>query len=302
MIQSPLNYTGGKYRLLSQILPLFPDDIETFVDLFCGGCNVGINVMANNHLYNDSSEQLINLYWIMQRIDTEKFINSVDYIINEYHLSNVSKNGYDYYGCCSSDGLSKYNRENYLKLRKNLNDNKNYDEEYFLKLYVLILYSFNNQIRFNKSGDFNLPPGKRDFNNRMREKLRNFLNIIHEQNAVFMNKNFVDINFNEFSENDFVYAYPPYLITCASYNEQAGWTEKDEYELLDVLDGLTQRNIRFALSNVLEAKGKSNEILLKWVIDRPNYRIIDLKYNYRNANYQRQKDRDKTREVLIVNY
>ena len=95
MIQSPLNYTGGKYRLLSQILPLFPDDIETFVDLFCGGCNVGINVMANNHLYNDSSEQLINLYWIMQRIDTEKFINSVDYIINEYHLSNVSKNGYD---------------------------------------------------------------------------------------------------------------------------------------------------------------------------------------------------------------
>ena len=30
MIQSPLNYTGGKYRLLSQILPLFPDDIETF--------------------------------------------------------------------------------------------------------------------------------------------------------------------------------------------------------------------------------------------------------------------------------
>ena len=43
MIQSPLNYTGGKYRLLSQILPLFPDDIETFVDLFCGGCNVGIN-------------------------------------------------------------------------------------------------------------------------------------------------------------------------------------------------------------------------------------------------------------------
>ena len=136
----------------------------------------------------------------------------------------------------------------------------------------------------------------------MREKLRNFLNIIHEQNAVFMNKNFVDINFNEFSENDFVYADPPYLITCASYNEQGGWTEKDEYELLDVLDGLTQRNIRFALSNVLEAKGKSNEILLKWVIDRPNYRIIDLKYNYRNANYQRQKDRDKTREVLIVNY
>lgn len=44
MIQSPLNYTGGKYKLLPQILPLFPKDIDVFVDLFCGGCNVGINV------------------------------------------------------------------------------------------------------------------------------------------------------------------------------------------------------------------------------------------------------------------
>ena len=44
MIQSPLNYTGGKYKLLPQILPLFPKEIDCFVDLFCGGCNVGINI------------------------------------------------------------------------------------------------------------------------------------------------------------------------------------------------------------------------------------------------------------------
>lgn len=36
-IKSPLNYTGGKFKLLPQILPLMPDDIENFVDLFCGG-------------------------------------------------------------------------------------------------------------------------------------------------------------------------------------------------------------------------------------------------------------------------
>ena len=44
LIQSPLNYTGGKYKLLPQILPLFPKEIDCFVDLFCGGCNVGINI------------------------------------------------------------------------------------------------------------------------------------------------------------------------------------------------------------------------------------------------------------------
>ena len=37
LIKSPLNYTGGKFKLLPQILPLFPDNIDTFVDLFAGG-------------------------------------------------------------------------------------------------------------------------------------------------------------------------------------------------------------------------------------------------------------------------
>ena len=40
-IASPMNYIGGKYKILPQILPLFPDNIGTFVDLFCGGCSVG---------------------------------------------------------------------------------------------------------------------------------------------------------------------------------------------------------------------------------------------------------------------
>ena len=49
MIKSPMNYVGGKYKLLPQILPLFPKNIETFVDLFCGGFNVGINVEAKKY-------------------------------------------------------------------------------------------------------------------------------------------------------------------------------------------------------------------------------------------------------------
>lgn len=47
-LASPLNYTGGKYRLLPQIMPLFPQNISTAVDLFCGGANVGINLEAKD--------------------------------------------------------------------------------------------------------------------------------------------------------------------------------------------------------------------------------------------------------------
>ncbi|WP_274599342.1 hypothetical protein [Enterococcus faecium] len=35
---------------------------------------------------------------------------------------------------------------------------------------------------------------------------------------------------------DFIYADPPYLITTAAYNENGGWSEKDEKDLYDYLD------------------------------------------------------------------
>ena len=57
-IKSPMNYTGGKYKLLNQILPLFPKDINTFVDLFTGGCSVAVNVNANKIIANDFNDLL----------------------------------------------------------------------------------------------------------------------------------------------------------------------------------------------------------------------------------------------------
>ncbi len=41
-IKSPLNQIGGKYKLLNQIVRYFPKNIDTFYDLFAGGCDVAI--------------------------------------------------------------------------------------------------------------------------------------------------------------------------------------------------------------------------------------------------------------------
>lgn len=41
-IKSPIFYMGNKYRLLPQLIPLFPSNINTFYDLFGGsGCMSG---------------------------------------------------------------------------------------------------------------------------------------------------------------------------------------------------------------------------------------------------------------------
>lgn len=98
---------------------------------------------------------------------------------------------------------------------------------------------------------------------------------------------------------DFLYADPPYLISTATYNEQNGWTETEEYDLLNLLDKLDSQGVKFALSNVLEHKGKENTILINWA---KNYEINYLDYNYNNSNYQIKEKTTKTSEVLITNY
>lgn len=67
LVKSPLNYTGGKFKLLPQILPLFPNDIEKFVDLFCGGCNVGLNVNAKKVFCNDYMKQIVDMYLYIKK-------------------------------------------------------------------------------------------------------------------------------------------------------------------------------------------------------------------------------------------
>lgn len=305
-IQSPLNYTGGKYKLLKQILPNFPNEIDTFVDLFCGGCNVGINIEAKKVVYNDLNKNLLYLYNTFKNLDKETTFYWIYHIIKEYNLSLVSKHGYSFYNCESSKGLGDYNRNGFLKLRADFNNKtllQNEDYYYYIMLFVMIVYAFNNQIRFNSSGEFNLPVGKRDFNNKIQEKLSKFIERLKEQNSIFTCFDFRDFKIENLNENDFVYADPPYLITCATYNEQGGWTEKDEYDLLAFLDNLSKNRIKFALSNVLSSKGKENKILKAWIERNINrYRVIHLNYNYANSNYQTKDKTKSSDEVLIVNY
>ena len=46
VFNTPFNYTGSKYHLIEDIRKYLPNKIETFVDAFGGGFNVGINTEA----------------------------------------------------------------------------------------------------------------------------------------------------------------------------------------------------------------------------------------------------------------
>ena len=280
-IKSPLNYIGGKYKLLDQILPLFPKNIETFVDVFSGGANVGINVQANKYIFNDMNNRINEMFRYFQTQSPVKIVQQIEERIDEW-------------------GLSKTNEEAFLAFRKQYNENPNP-----LDLYVLSSFSYNYQFRFNNSMEFNNPFGRNrsHFSDNMRTNLLNFTTKLQTLSATFSDSFFEEFDFSGLTDRDFVYFDPPYLITTGSYNDGkrgfSNWGEKQENEMYQVLKNLTERNIKFALSNVLVHKGKHNTMLEKFINDEGLF-VYKLDYNYKNSSYNTTKQ--ESIEVLITNY
>ena len=277
MIKSPLNYIGGKYKLLPQILPLFPEHINTFVDLFAGGLDVSINVKAKHVICNDINNYVIELFEYFQQYTIEELINNIHGVINEY-------------------GLTKQNREGYNALREEFNRTRS-----SLHLFLLVCYGFNHQFRFNNNGDFNNSFGinRSSYNANTERNLRQ----LHEaiQGFEYHIGNFKQFDLEFMAPGDFLYADPPYLISCGSYNDGKrgfeGWSPDDDLALFEKLDNLNQRGISFAMSNVTRHKGEVNEPLIAWA---NNYNIHYINADYSNSNYQATES--ETIEVLITNY
>ena len=268
-VKSPMNYTGGKYKLLHQIEPLFPEDINLFVDLFTGGGNIAVNVKANKIVANDCEENIIGIYKTFQGYDNvDELIGQIEEIIKTY-------------------GLTIDDTEAYNKFRKDYNCLRTSQGDYSplssyninILLYVLICYSFNHQYRFNSKGEFNMPFGKErsQWNENMKNNLIKFHQRIKEKDIVFLNKDFRQLKVDKLGNDDFVYCDPPYLITCATYNEKDGWNQECEEDLLKLLDELDTKKIKFALSNVLYSKGKTNDLLIEW---SKKYTVHHLDYTY----------------------
>lgn len=300
-VNSCFNYTGNKYKQLPQLFEYFPNSTKNFVDLFSGGGVVGINSIKYMHaksvIINDKLEQLIDILKFFQENSYNRIYNQIIRIIKDYGLTETSAKGYKFYGADSSIGLAKINQDAFLRLRNDYN-NCMYKNEFSRQiiLYVLIIFGFNNEIRFNKNKKFNLPVGKRDFNRSMQNKLFSFVKLLHNNKVIFEKKDFSKVTI---SDDSFVYCDPPYRICTATYSQGNVWTEKNDMELMLFLDKLNKRNIPFALSNVLSHNGYRNEKLIEW---GKKYNIKNIDFDYENSNYQSKAKKNKTKEVLIINY
>lgn len=276
-IKSPINYIGNKYKLIGQIIPLFPEKINMFVDVFGGSGTVLINTRAEHYLYNDINPYVASIFEGLITEDTDEVINEIENIISEYSLSKTNKEGFE-------------------RLRDDYNNGKND----WITLYTLMCHSFNHQFRFNNQHQYNSSFGKNRsyFSDRQRKDLWDMKKTI-STDITISSKSFMDIDYSDFNENDLLYFDPPYFNSVGNYNDGKrgfeGLTEQHEKQLLELLDKLNEQGTRFALSNNLKYE---NPMLEKW---KEKYIVHFLKGDYVNCNYHKI-DRSKDCEVLITNY
>lgn len=290
MFINPISYPGNKNKLLSQIMALVPNNTETFVDIFCGSGVVGLNSDASTVVANDISQEALAVLKFFYDNSFKQIVTKIEKIIKKYGLTYTRKHPKGFYVEYKHEGLSRYNKGGYDRLKQDYNKDKSVD-----KLLVLLIYGFNHYIRFNKDGVFNVPVGKVDFSDSIYNAMEKFVNHIKTKDVIFSNKDFRDIDL--YRDDKAIYYFdPPYLVTTAPYNQN--WQEKDEKDLLQLLDNLDGRGIKFMLSNVLLSNGKENTILKKWA---RKYIVCPMRRQYRNANYQKVNVTD-TVEVLIKNF
>jgi adenine-specific DNA-methyltransferase len=280
-IKSPLNYIGGKYKILPQLFEHFPRDIDTFVDLFAGGFNVSANVDSKKTVCNDMNYKVVEMVRRFCCADTDAVLRRIHEKIAAYKLSKENERGYkafrDYYNATGNP----------------------------IDLFTLSCFSFNYQFRFNNNLEFNNPFGRNRscFSQTMKQNLILFIQKMKQKTIEFYTRDFRDMALTGLTSGDFIYCDPPYLITTGTYNDGkrgfGDWTETEEKALYAALDEANKNNIRFALSNVFVHKNKENFILQKWA---KKYRVHYINADYSNCNYQTKQRNSKTIEVVITNY
>ena len=292
MLYSPLNYQGNKSRIVDYLLALLPNDTTSIREIFCGSAIVSFASQINHIYLNDINPYILDLIRYFHNNEAEAIITQADEVIERYGLTNTFYQGRAIYPEFQHEGLSRYNKDAYNLLRADYNTDKD-----IVKLFVLLIYGFNHYLRFNNKDEFNVPVGKVDFVKTLRDKTRTYCNAIRNKQLHITNLDFrCEQLYIGAEQTTLFYFDPPYLITQAPYN--ISWTEQDERDLLNLIDGLNDNGYRFMLSNVSQSNGKRNNLLCDWM---QKYNVRHIHRQYLNSSYQK-KNLSAADEVVISNF
>ena len=270
----PIKIQGIKTKLVSVIKENVILDIgTTWVEPFMGSGVVGFNIAPNKAIFSDTNPYTIEFY--------NKIKNGN---INSYKVRAFLEN--------EGKKLEEKDDEYYYEVRERFNREHNVLDFLFLNRSC-----FNGMIRFNRSGEFNVPYGHKPkrFSKAYITKITNQVKYI-ENKLKECDWSFICQSFEETIENcngkEFIYCDPPYIGRNVDYYDS--WNEENELKLNKLL---LKTDAKFMLSTWDYNQYRQNEYIDKiW----HNCHKINIEHFYHLG--AKEKNRNAMVEALITNY
>lgn len=255
VINTPIKIQGKKRK----IIPFLKENIQIpknyiYVEPFLGSGVVAFNVLPDKAILSDINYHIINLYKNIQEDKINKEI-VIDYLND--NGKNLLSNGEEFY--------YKIRNEFNTLITKHDNCYDNFNKNDLVKLSLLFIFlnfsSFNGIIRFNKSGEYNVPFCKKE-NRYSQSFITKISNQINEVSIILQNKDW-DFKVSSYedvlsklnvNDNHIVYIDPPYIGLHNNYFGKYDWIEKEEIKLKEYISDLVfdkNTNNKFYLSNWL---------------------------------------------------
>jgi DNA adenine methylase len=272
LVSPVVKWVGGKRQLLDDITPLLPKQISTYCEPFLGGGAVLFARQPKNAIINDLNDDLMLVYEVI-RDDVESLIMSLQ------EHENTSDHFYQV------RDLDR-DKESYKLLSK---------IEKASRIIYLNKTCYNGLFRVNASGEFNSPFGHYKKPNIVNEPvLRAVSKYLSSPNIQLFSEDFA-ATLQRVPRGGFIYLDPPYdpvsdTASFTGYNK-GGFDKAEQIRLKECCDALTQRGVKFLLSN--SATEFIRELYAEYA--------IKTVYAKRAINSDADK-RGAVQEVLIRNY
>jgi len=267
-----VKWVGGKRQIIEQIVKYVPEHISTYYEPFLGGGAVLFKLQPKKAVVNDINSELINLYEVIKY--------SVDELIDDLN-KHINDKAY-FYSIREMDR----NPEQYRLLSP---------VERASRIIFLNKTCYNGLFRVNKAGEFNSPFGNYSNPNIVNEAtLRAVSSYFNKARITFTCQDF-ESALKGARKGAFVYLDPPYdpLSNTASFTgyDKGGFDRNEQIRLKNVCDRLSQRGVRFLLSN------SATDFIKDLYKD---YKLVVVKAKRAiNSNADKRGEID---EVLVMNF
>lgn len=209
-----IKYRGGKSKEILHFVSNMPSSYDRYIEPFFGGGALYFYLEPEKAIINDVNTKLYTFY---QEIKTSYPIARIEldeiqkiYEENQKKYEEIKKEH-------PNERMENKNEAFYYKMRDMFNHK--IEQEYLdaVVYFYINKTAYSGMIRYNSSGDFNVPFGRyKNFNTKLiTDKHYELL-----QRAEIYNKDYSEI-FNMAKSNDFIFLDPPYDCVFSDYGNEA---------------------------------------------------------------------------------